>query len=71
MFCNQILELCEFTDKVKQNINTAIFNMNMAEKPLSEVADFLEILVSEVKVPESVQQRFTRRSVQYGTKPTA
>lgn len=27
----------------------------MAEKPLSEVADFLEMFVPEVKVPESLQ----------------
>ena len=26
----------------------------MAEKPLSEVADFLEMFIPEVKVPESV-----------------
>ena len=39
--------------------------MNMAEKPLSEVADFLVIFVPEVTLPESVQKRFTRRSVQY------
>jgi hypothetical protein len=29
----------------------------MAEKPLSEVADFLETFVPEVKVLESVQKR--------------
>ena len=29
----------------------------MTEKPLSEVADFLEIFVPEVKVPESVQSK--------------
>ncbi len=29
----------------------------MAEKPLSEVADFLEMFVSEIKVPESVENR--------------
>ncbi|MGB8086734.1 MAG: hypothetical protein WCF07_10650, partial [Nitrososphaeraceae archaeon] len=33
----------------------AIFTINMAEKPLSEVADFLEMFVPEVKVPESLQ----------------
>jgi hypothetical protein len=49
-----VSETYEFIDKVKQNIDTAIFTINMAEKPLSEVADFLEIFVPEVKVPESV-----------------
>lgn len=29
----------------------------MAEKPLSEVAHFLEIFVPEVKVPESVRSK--------------
>ena len=47
----------EFIDKVKQNIDTAIFTINMAEKPLSEVAAFLEIFVPEVKVPESAQSK--------------
>jgi hypothetical protein len=47
----------EFIDKAKQNINTAIFTINMAEKPLSEVADFLEMFVSEIKVPESVANK--------------
>jgi len=27
----------------------------MAEKPLSEIADFLEMFVPDVRVPESVQ----------------
>ena len=31
--------------------------INMAEKPLSEIADFLEIFVPEVKVPESIQSK--------------
>lgn len=29
----------------------------MTEKPLSEVADFLEMFVPEVEVPESVQSK--------------
>jgi hypothetical protein len=49
-----VQEIDEFIDKAKQNINTAIFTINMTEKPLSEVADFLEMFVSEVKVPESL-----------------
>ena len=48
-------ELHEFIDKVKQNIETAIFTINMEEKPLYEIADFLGISVPEVKVPKSVQ----------------
>jgi hypothetical protein len=50
-----VSEINEFIDKVKKNIDTANFTINMAEKPLSEVADFLEIFVPELKVPESVQ----------------
>jgi hypothetical protein len=53
----EVSEMDGFIDKVKQNIDTAIFTINMAEKPLSEVADFLEIFVTEVKVPESVQSK--------------
>lgn len=51
----EVSEIDEFIDKAKQNVNTAIFTINMAEKPLSEIADFLEMFVPEVKVPEPVQ----------------
>jgi predicted RNA-binding protein Jag len=54
---NEVSEIDEFIDKAKQNIDTAIFTINMAEKPLSEVADFLEMFVPEIKVPESVQSK--------------
>ena len=50
-------EIDEFIDKAKQNIDTAIFTINMTEKPLSEVADFLEMFVPDVKVPESAQSK--------------
>ena len=50
-------EIDEFIDKAKENIDTAIFTINMAEKPLSEVADFLEMFIPEVKVPESLQDK--------------
>ncbi len=53
----EVSEIDEFIDKVKQNIDTAIFTINMAEKPLFEVADFLEMFVPEVKVPESFQDK--------------
>jgi hypothetical protein len=53
----EVSEIYEFIDKVKQNIDTAIFTINMAEKPLSEVVDFLEMFVPEVRVPESVQSK--------------
>jgi hypothetical protein len=43
----------EFIDKARENIDTAIFTINMAEMPLSEVADFLQMFVSEIEVPES------------------
>ena len=39
----------------------------MAEKPLSEVANFLEILVPEVKVPESVQSKSVTLQVEKKT----
>ncbi|MFY9965933.1 MAG: hypothetical protein WAK50_09365 [Nitrososphaeraceae archaeon] len=42
----EVSEIDEFIDKAKQNIDTAIFTINMEEKPLSEVADFLEMFVS-------------------------
>jgi hypothetical protein len=51
----EVSEIDEFIDKAKQNIDTAIFTINTTEKPLSEVADFLEMFVPEVKVPESLQ----------------
>jgi hypothetical protein len=60
-------ELHEFIDRVKQNIDTAIFTINMEEKPLSEVADFLEIFVSEVKVPELVQNKSVALQVEKKT----
>jgi predicted transcriptional regulator YheO len=53
----EVSELYEFIDKVRQNIDTAIFTINMEEKPLSEVADFLKIFVPDVKAPESVQSK--------------
>lgn len=53
----EVSEMYEFIDKVKQDIDNAIFTINMAEKPLSEVAHFLEIFVPEVKVPESVRSK--------------
>jgi hypothetical protein len=53
----EVSEIDEFIDKAKQNINTAIFTINMIEKPLSEVADFLEMFVPEIKVPESFQDK--------------
>ena len=56
MFSNKIPELDDFIGKVKQNIDSIIFTMNMAEKPLSEVADFLEIFVPEVKVQNHPEQ---------------
>jgi hypothetical protein len=50
-------ELYEFIYKVRQNIDTAIFTINMEEKPLSDVADFLEIFVPDVKAPESAKNK--------------
>jgi predicted transcriptional regulator YheO len=53
----EVSEIDVFIDKAKQNIDTAIFTINMTEKPLTEVADFLEMFVPQVKVPESVRSR--------------
>ena len=53
----EVSEIDEFIDKAKQNVNTATFTINMAEKPLSEVVDFLGMFVPEVKVPESLQDK--------------
>ena len=53
----EVSEIDEFIDKAKQNIDTAIFTINMTEKPLSEVADFYEMFVPDVKVPESAQSK--------------
>jgi hypothetical protein len=65
----EVSEMYEFIDKVKQNIDTAIFTINMAEKPLSEVVDFLKIFVPdvEVKVPESAQNKSVTLQVEKKT----
>ena len=62
----EVSEIYEFIHKVKQNIDAAIFTINMAEKPLSEIADFLEIFV-QVKVPESVQSKSVALQVEKKT----
>jgi hypothetical protein len=59
----EVSEIDEFIDKAKQNIDTAIFTINMTEKPLSEVADFLEMFVSDVNVPESAQSKLVTLQV--------
>jgi hypothetical protein len=53
----EVSEIDEFIDKAKQNVDTAIFTINMTEKPFSEVADFLEMFVPEVKVLDSHQNK--------------
>ena len=63
----EVSELYEFIGKVKQNIDTTIFTVNMEEKPLSEVANFLEIFVPEVKVPESIQNKSVALQVEKKT----
>ena len=63
----EVSEIYEFIDKVKQNIDAAIFTINMAEKPLSEVADFLEMFIPEVKLPESVQNKSVTLQVEKKT----
>jgi hypothetical protein len=59
----EVSEIDEFIDKAKQNIDTAIFTIKMEEKPLSEIADFLEMFVSEVKVPEAVRSKLVTLQV--------
>ena len=53
----EVTKIDEFIDKAKQNVDTAIFTINMAEMQLSELADFLEMFVPEVKVPDSIQSK--------------
>jgi hypothetical protein len=59
----EVSKIDEFIDKAKQTINTALFTINMDGMRLSEVADFLEMFVSEVKVPESAQNKSVRLQV--------
>ena len=63
----EVSDIDEFIDKVKQNIDTAIFTIHIAEKPLSEVANFLELFVPEVKVPESLQNKSVALQVEKKT----
>ena len=63
----EVSDIHEFIDHVKQNIDTAIFTINMAEKPLSEVADFLEIFVPEINVPKSIQSKSVALQVEKKT----
>jgi hypothetical protein len=63
----EVSDLREFINKVRQNIDTAIFTINMEEKPLAEVADFLEIFASEVKVPESLRGKSVALQVEKKT----
>jgi hypothetical protein len=64
----EVSKIDEFIDKVKQNIDTAIFTIHMDEKPLSEIVDFLEVFVpKEVKVPESLQSKSVALQVEKKT----
>jgi hypothetical protein len=63
----EVSEIDEFIDKARENIDTAIFTINMAEMPLSEVADFLEMFVSEIEVPESIKSKTVSLSVDMQT----
>ena len=40
-----------------QDIEIAIFTINMAEMPLSKVADFFQMFVSESEAPESIKSK--------------
>ena len=63
----EVSEIDEFIDKVKQNIDTAIFTIDMAKKPLSEIADFLKMFVPEVNAPESVRNKSVTLQVEKKT----
>jgi len=66
----EVSEIDGFIEKVKQNIDTAIFTIHMAEKPVSEIADFLEIFVPKevkIKIPESIQSESVALQVQKKT----
>ena len=53
----EVTNINEFIDKVKQNIDIAIFTINMTEMKLSETADFLKMFVPEIRIPESLQSK--------------
>jgi len=59
-----VSEIDEFIDKAKQNIDTAIFTINMTEKPLPDVADFLKMFVPEINVPQSLQNKLVSLQVE-------
>ena len=63
----EVSEIDEFIVKVKQNIDTAIFTIDMAKKPLSEIADFLKMFVPEVNVPESIRNKSVALQVEKKT----
>ncbi|MGE5661536.1 MAG: hypothetical protein ACM3X1_04740 [Ignavibacteriales bacterium] len=51
----EVTEIDEFINKVRQTIDTAIFTINMEEKPLSEIVDILEMFVSKIEVPKAIR----------------
>jgi hypothetical protein len=53
----EVSEIDEFIDKARENIDTAIFTINTAEMPLSDVTDILQMFVSEIEVPESIKSK--------------
>jgi hypothetical protein len=63
----EVSEIDEFINKARENIDTTIFTINMAEMPLSEVADFLEMFVSEIEVPESIKNKIVSLSADMQT----
>jgi hypothetical protein len=63
----KVSDLREYINNVRHNIDTAIFTINMEEKPLSEVADFLEIFVPDVKAPEAIQRKSVALQVEKKT----
>ena len=66
----EVSEIDGFIEKVKQNIDTTIFTIHMTEKPVSEIADFLEIFVPKevkIKIPESIQSESVALQVQKKT----
>ena len=63
----EVSEIDEFINRARENIDTTIFTINMAEMPLSEVADFLEMFVSEIEVPESIKNKIVSLSADMQT----
>ena len=53
----EVSEIDKFIDKARENVDTTIFTINMAEMPLSEVADFYRCLSLNAEIKERCQNQ--------------